>query len=193
MLELIKDIYRNPFKSWFIIALLIINIVGSILGYIWYESQLGATPIKYWLFVPDCPFATTLMSVVLLTFLVNRRSGLFELITYTALIKYGMWTVGVLSLDGLTGGQFTPQTWILFFSHLGMVIQGFFFIRFLKIEFFAVIITSVWMFLNDYMDYVVGVYPYLPNSSHLTIVTVFTVAWTTLISGVLFKKSIKVI
>ena len=188
MLITVRKIIDNPFRSDFLIYILIINIVGSAWGYLWYEDQLKATPIKYWLFVPDCPFATTLMSIVLILFLFGKRNSTFELITYIALIKYGFWTVFVLSLDGLTGGQFTGETWMLFFSHLGMVIQGFFFIRFLKIKVKDTFIVIPWMLFNDFMDYGVGVYPYLPNPNHLPIIIVFTVSLTVIISVILLKR-----
>jgi len=188
MLITVRKIIDNPFRSDFLIYILIINIVGSAWGYLWYEDQLKATPIKYWLFVPDCPFATTLMSIVLILFLFGKRNSTFELITYIALIKYGFWTVFVLSLDGLTGGQFTGETWMLFFSHLGMVIQGFFFIRFLKIKVKDTFIVIPWMLFNDFMDYGVGVYLYLPNPNHLPIIIVFTVSLTVIISVILLKR-----
>ncbi len=52
----------------FLTLLLIVNILGTIYGYIWYGSQLAETPKKFLLFVPDSPTASLFLLLYLSVF-----------------------------------------------------------------------------------------------------------------------------
>lgn len=43
---------------WFLYALLLFNVFGTIYGYIWYGEQLSETPAQFLIFVPDSPTAS---------------------------------------------------------------------------------------------------------------------------------------
>lgn len=90
-----NPMFLKPFLMHRIVltVLLIINLGGTIYGYIWYEPQLRDTPYIYWLFVPDSPTASFFFTIVLGLWLANKRSPLFETLAFITLIKYGVWAV----------------------------------------------------------------------------------------------------
>ena len=167
--------FRRPVLLW---AILAVNFLASIYGYYWYRWQLRATPWWLWPFVPDCPLAATLMAAALALYLFwGRRESPFQLLTYAVLVKYGLWTVFVLGLYRTAGGAFTPEDWMLFVSHLGMLAEGVVFLGSLRWRAGPWWFTAFWSAANDFFDYfypvriggrpTIGVYPYLPNEAHL--------------------------
>ena len=79
--------------------LLIVNVIGTIYGYIWYRYQLAETPAIFLPFVPDSPTASLFFVLVLTAFLLRRHFPLLEALAITTLVKYGIWAV-VMSQDG---------------------------------------------------------------------------------------------
>lgn len=154
-------LWVNPFQSWFLVTLVIINLLGSIYGYYWYRYQLAATPKYLWFFVPDSPMSTTLTGLALLLMLLGKRNSLFEWLSFTAVIKYGIWAVVIISHYGLTGGTIEPEIWMLWFSHLGMALEGIIYLRQVDASWSEVLFGGAWMLFNDFLDYVLGIYPYL--------------------------------
>lgn len=181
--KLLKEIYHtlwlNPFKPWFLYSLIIINILGSIYGYYWYRYQLLATPKYLWFFVPDSPLSTTLTARALIFVLLGKRNSVFEWIAYTSVIKYGVWAVVIISHFGLTGGTIKPEIWMLWFSHLGMAVEGVIFLRHVKVSWREITIGLIWMLFNDLLDYGLGIYPYLYASYQLAIakITAFSLTF----------------
>jgi len=164
---------KNPFRRWFLITLIIINILGSIYGYYWYKGQLMATPKELWLFTFDSPFSTTLFTFVLLGILFGIHNELLQLIAYTAVIKYGIWAAAVILHFWLTSGSPTFVTSMLFISHLGMALEGFVFIRHLYVSTFYLFLLGGWFAVNDFLDYFRGIHPYLyhPNQKIFAMIT----------------------
>ena len=80
-----------------IIILLIVNILGTIYGFIWYGNQLKETSPIFWPFVPDSPMASS-FCVCFNCFLAKRNWGLIEALAIVTLIKYGIWAVVVNGL-----------------------------------------------------------------------------------------------
>lgn len=154
-------LWHNPFANWFLVGLIIIDVLGSIYGYYWYRHQLAATPFKWWLFIPDSPLSTTLTAIALILILLNKRYSLFEWIAFTAIIKYGIWAVVIISHFGLTGGYIEPEIWMLWLSHLGMAAQGFIFLRHVRVTAWEIGLGALWMLFNDFLDYGLGLHPYL--------------------------------
>ncbi len=58
--------------------LLVVNILGTIYGFIWYGNQLKETLPIFWPFVPDSPMASLFFVFVLIAFLIKRNWGLIE-------------------------------------------------------------------------------------------------------------------
>ena len=152
--------YGLTLSAWFLITLILLTL-GSIYGYYWYRHQLASTPIFLWFFVPDSPLSTTLTAVALFLILIDKRNSLFEWIAFTAVIKYGVWAVIIISHFGLTGGVIQPEIWMLWFSHLGMAVEGTIFLRQVKVARREIVTGLLWMLFNDLLDYGLGIYPYL--------------------------------
>lgn len=191
MLSLWRDFLDNPIRSRYLWALLAVNIPGSYIGYLWYEHQLAANPVYFWPVIPDSPLSTTLFSIALILLLIKkeRANKLFQLIAYTAVVKYGIWAVVVLTLHWLDGGTIRLIDVGLWLSHLGMAVQGGIFWRWLVYGKLQAYLTWGWMYFNDFMDYVVGLHPYLPNYAHWNTVMIFTVSLTTLLGYIAKRKS----
>lgn len=159
---------ENPWQRRYVILLLAVNIPGSVYGYYWYAGQLEATPKSLWLFVPDSPLSTTLFAVVLALSLLGRRNIVLSLVAFTGSIKYGLWAVIIIVHYWATGGNVEFKVVMLLVSHLGMAAQGFIYLRATGPVIPPVIAgTTLWMFINDFLDYSLGIYPYLYQSGQL--------------------------
>jgi uncharacterized membrane protein YpjA len=75
-----QEIWRFLWDKRFLSVLLLINILGSFYGYYWYRGQLAATNVLLWPFVPDSPLSTTLFSLVLVLYLLGKKSSLLSLL-----------------------------------------------------------------------------------------------------------------
>lgn len=78
-----------------LLFLLVVNILGTIYGFIWYGNQLKETSPIFCSFVPDSPMASLFFVFVLIAFLTKRNWGLIEALAIVTLIKYGIWAVVV--------------------------------------------------------------------------------------------------
>jgi uncharacterized membrane protein YpjA len=181
ILKLWLDFYQNPTKPVYLKLLLIINLPGSLAGFLWYKYHLSVTPWYYWPFVPDSPLSSALFTLVLFLLLINRAHPLIQLVAYTAVVKYGLWAIFVLSGQWLTGGDMRAIEVALWLSHLGMAVEGMIFWRRLVYRQVYGVITWAWMYFNDLMDYYVGLHPYLQNYDHWLIVMIFTLMLSTLL------------
>lgn len=149
--------------------ILIFQLIGSIYGYYWYREQLSQTVWYNWLFTWDCPFYATLFSAWLLSYLRNyslHRSSLFTTLTWTGLIKYGLWTVIIVQDSYFQGSPISIDSLGLQISHVILLIEGFILLKTTKFRY--IMVAMCWLILNDYMDYVVGTYPWiLPQQVYL--------------------------
>lgn len=152
----------GPYFRPFLWLVLIFEVLGSIYGYYWYKDQLSQTPWYLWLFTWDCPFYATLFSIWLFSYLRNstlHKNNLFTAITWTGLIKYGIWTVIVVQDSYYWGSPVTIDSLGLQISHVVLFIQGLILLS--KVQFKNIGIVTTWMLINDYMDYIVGTYPWM--------------------------------
>lgn len=162
LLERIRKLLMiDSFERFFLITLLVVNILGSIYGYYWYGDQLASTPVLWWLFVPDSPLSTSLFSVSLVFFLFHKTLKFVPLLALGSLIKYGLWAV-VINMDLLVAGEgFSWLNLMLSLSHLGMAGEGIIFLRQIKFSVEEIFLLSVWFICQDYVDYVIGLHPFL--------------------------------
>lgn len=144
---------------WF---LLIINLLGTIYGYIWYGSQLANTPWYFIPFVPDSPTASLFFVIVLIGFLLGRNYSLFEALATITLFKYGIWAVGMNFGGILVSNILTIENWMLILSHLGMAIQAILYSPYFRIKKSHFLFAVIWTFHNDVIDYVYDMYPRYP-------------------------------
>lgn len=148
--------------------LFVINLGGTIYGYIWYEPQLRDTPLLYWPFVPDSPTASFFFTIVLGLWLLNRRSPLFETLAFITLIKYGVWAVvmNLLFLQTLPPEASTVtvlMAFMLMVSHGAMAVQALLYAPFMTWTIRSFVLSLVWVIHNDVVDYVLGQWPRYPS------------------------------
>jgi uncharacterized membrane protein YpjA len=164
-------------------SLLVINFLGSIYGFYWYKNQLAVTPPQWLIFVPDSPTASAFFTVVLLLYLMGRKSPLLEAFAAITLFKYGIWAVMMIIWGAMTEPvsffeALTWQHWMLMGSHLGMALEAFLFVPFYTYKIREILIVSAWTLLNDALDYGVDIHPWLaPGLEPIDhIVGIFTVS-----------------
>ncbi|MGZ8937347.1 MAG: DUF1405 domain-containing protein, partial [Halobacteriota archaeon] len=165
-----------------LIAIIIINIAGSLVGLFYYWDQLVSASPFAWIFIPDCPLYTLLVAVVLAVYASTKRSSdLINFITAVGLAKYGTWTVIVVL--GFSTFYFSVDSTlytVLILMHVAMAaefILPLLLIRQLKYRFTA--IALVWFLANDFSDYFLGTHPPIPTSQ-ISLIAAFTFLLTPL-------------
>ena len=161
-------------RTWFIISLIIINLLGSIYGCYWYKNQMLETPVEWLIFTPDSPMASSFFTIFLILYISNKKSKLLEAFASVTLFKYGIWATaviiwGALEVDPSFKALITLQTidWIdlmLMTSHLGMALEAIIFFKKYHYGFFSILLVGLWIFANDFIDYTRDVHPWLPRS-----------------------------
>jgi uncharacterized membrane protein YpjA len=173
----------------FLWLLFIVNLGGTIYGYIWYESQLVATlethPLWQIVFVPDSPTASLFFTIALLYLLfppqksyglVKVGRSIIEALAVVCSVKYGIWAVSMIVAGAWQGAELHWQHYMLMASHLGMAFEALLFFRFMKAGAAALIVATCWLLLNDTVDYTFGIFPYLADEldDDLSAVRAFT-------------------
>lgn len=185
-----KAFLSSRFMLW---TLFWVNFLGTIYGYQWYWKQLVYTaqtmsPV-YLPFVPDSPTASLFFTGVITYLLIDsyknrsqspKRSWFRSLIEALALItsfKYGIWAVSMIWAGVYQGDSVNWQDWMLTLSHLGMAAEAILYMCLYTYRVNAIIVAALWTLWNDYMDYTIGVFPWLPASleDDIPIVAAFTV------------------
>ena len=139
--------------------LLIINIIGTIYGYIWYGWQLSETPVIFLPFVPDSPTASLFFVFVIIAFLLGRNWPLFEALAIVTLVKYGIWAVVMNILVGIVNNGLDFVAYMLISSHLAMAVQGVLYAPFYRIKPWHLVVTAIWVIHNEMIDYVFHMMP----------------------------------
>lgn len=147
-----------------ILAVFIINLLGTIYGYWWYKGQLEVTPSIFLIFVPDSPTASLFFCVVLFLFLLKKNSGLIEAFASITLIKYGLWAVVMNISAGIAGDSLHWQNYMLIASHFAMALQAVLYSPYYRIKAWHLLVASLWTLHNDIIDYVYGMYPWVSSA-----------------------------
>ncbi|MBN8202792.1 DUF1405 domain-containing protein (plasmid) [Cytobacillus firmus] len=162
-------------KRWFIWALFIINVLGTVYGYIWYKYQLIETPAEFLIFVPDSPTASLFFVFVLGAFLLKKNWPLFEALAIITLFKYGVWAVVMNILTYIVTGSLHWTGYMLILSHAAMAIQGLLYAPYYRIKFWHLVVAAIWTLHNDVIDYVFSMMPwygvlstYMPQIGYFT-------------------------
>lgn len=140
-------------------AMLVINILGTIYGYIWYKSQLIETPLVFLPFVPDSPTASLFFVFALTGLIVGKHLKWFEALAMITLFKYGIWAVVMNFLVYIQTGSLSIYGVMLIFSHLGMAVEGLLYAPHYRFELKHLIAASIWTLHNEIIDYVFGMMP----------------------------------
>ena len=182
------ELLRRPHQRWFVQLLIIVNIFGSAYGYYWYRGQLAANPIIAWPVIPDSPRSTTFFTVAMILLLLGREVPWFQALAYTAVIKYGVWAVAMISHAWLLGDGRNFTDWMLRISHAGKALQGAVFLRHLRVTRTAVIVPAVWMVFNDLVDYILLLHPYLFADEQLIPAMLTAMGATLVLTWILIGK-----
>ncbi|MDQ0205937.1 DUF1405 domain-containing protein [Alkalicoccobacillus murimartini] len=148
-------------KPYVLVLLLLINVPGTIYGYIWYWNQLKATPWYFVPFVPDSPTASLFFVFVLIAFLMKKNWPLMEALAGVTLIKYGIWAVVMNSSAVFAGAQLTSDIIMLNLSHAGMALQALIYAPYFRIKPWHLVVALLWTVHNDIIDYVFHMFPWL--------------------------------
>lgn len=153
--------YIRQFLTYkpFLIMLFIINLLGTIYGYVWYKSQLKITPLIFIPFVPDSPTASLFFTLFLLFFIFGRHIPYIEALAVTSLFKYGVWAVVMNLFTLYVEGELVWQGYMLIASHAAMAIQGLLYIPFYKIKLKHLTVAGIVLLHNEIIDYVYGMMP----------------------------------
>ncbi|MBP1765489.1 MAG: hypothetical protein H6Q65_2547 [Firmicutes bacterium] len=186
-------------KPWLLLMIVVLNLLGTVWGFFWYENQLAITPWYFLPFVPDCPLHALFFAFFAYWLLTGNwiRAGWQRLIAWTAVlggIKYGVWTVVILGQYFLTTGQPPAgDDLLLFVSHAGMLIQGLAYLRFLPSSPMPAVLAVLWFSFNDYFDYIWGTLPALPLSGQFLTAAYLALLMTMTVIGitVIFFKKIR--
>ncbi|MBM7569841.1 DUF1405 domain-containing protein [Aquibacillus albus] len=176
----------------FLFLLFIINLAGTIYGYMWYESQLAITPLKFILFVPDSPTASLFFTIFLFFYLFGRNVPYIEALALVTLFKYGMWAVVMNLLTLNLNGELSWSGYMLIASHGAMAIQGLLYAPFYRIKWRHIVLTSIWTLHNDIIDYVFGMMPiYSSLTTYMKEIGYFTF-WLSILSiGIAYWLTIR--
>jgi uncharacterized membrane protein YpjA len=165
-----------------LIAIIIINVAGSLVGLFYYWDQLVSASPSAWIFIPDCPLYTMLAAVVLAVYASTKRgSDLINFITAVGLAKYGTWTVVVvLWFSAFYFSVDSSLYTVLVLLHVAMAAQfvlPLLLIRHLKPH--LAVVALVWFLANDFADYFLGTHPPVPTSE-ISLIAAFTFLLTPL-------------
>ncbi|MGM0751245.1 MAG: DUF1405 domain-containing protein [Bacillota bacterium] len=152
----IMSILKNKTFIW---LLLIVNLFGTIYGYIWYIPQLRNTPSQFLVFVPDSPTASLFFCFVLIAFLLNRNWPLVEVLAIITLFKYGIWAVVMNLLTLWVAGDLPWEGYMLMASHGAMAVQGILYSSFYRVKIWHIVAGGIWTIHNDIIDYVYMQFP----------------------------------
>lgn len=166
----VKKLFKYRGIVW---SLFIVNLLGTIYGYIWYGNQLEYTAANYplWLlpFVPDSPTASLFFTIAILLLLYPPKSytgnnirELIEALAVVTSIKYGVWAVSINFANEFQGGALTWKEWMLIISHTGMAVEALIYARFFSFR-KMIPLALLWTLANDFLDYSYGIYPWLPD------------------------------
>lgn len=160
----------------FLWLLFIVNLLGTIYGYIWYDSQLAWTaankPLWTIPFVPDSPTASLFFTMALLYLLfpiqhpspfARGARALIEALAVVCSIKYGIWAVAMIVAGAAQGDVLNWTHYMLIVSHLAMAVEALLYYRFMKAGTVSLAIALFWLLLNDTVDYTMNVNPWLPD------------------------------
>lgn len=181
-----KWIYPIIGNRSFLILLLIVNIIGTVYGYIWYKYQLAETPLIFKPFVPDSPTASLFFVFVLLAFLIGKNWPLIEALAMVTLVKYGIWAVVMNLLVYFVTGNLGWGGIMLIVSHGAMAIQAVLYAPFYRIKVWHLIVAGIWTLHNDVIDYVFYMMPqyhmldhYISQIGYFTFwLSIFSIALT---------------
>jgi uncharacterized membrane protein YpjA len=178
----VKWIYPLLANRSFLLLLLIINIAGTVYGYVWYGWQLKETPAIFLVFVPDSPTASLFFVFVVAAFLLKKNWPLMEALAIVTLFKYGIWAVVMNLLVFFAQGELDWIGVMLIFSHFAMAVQAILYSPFYRFKWWHLIVTAIWTLHNDVIDYVFFMLPRYHMLNEVTPEIGYFTFWLSIVS-----------
>jgi uncharacterized membrane protein YpjA len=178
----VKWIYPLLANRSFLLLLLIINIAGTVYGYVWYGWQLKETPAIFLIFVPDSPTASLFFVFVVAAFLLKKNWPLMEALAIVTLFKYGIWAVVMNLLVFFAQGELDWIGVMLIFSHFAMAVQAILYSPFYRFKWWHLIVTAIWTLHNDVIDYVFFMLPRYHMLNEVTPEIGYFTFWLSMVS-----------
>lgn len=145
----------------------VLNAIGTVWGFVWYAPSLRGTPTWLLPFVPDCPLAALLMLAALWQWRCGRSEALQGAAIGIALF-YAFWTIVLLA-----GAGPVPDGALLLAAHVGLASEALW-LWSVAMPQRGWRIAALWVALNTFADYILGVHPPLPEGVPLTAVALLT-------------------
>ncbi len=126
-------------------------------------------------FVPDSPTASLFFTLALAFLIFDRfrggqrtgrfawLRGLIEALAVITSVKYGIWAVAMIIDGAIQGTPLVWEHWMLMVSHSSMALEALLYARFFRMKWMNIAIAAAWTLLNDFIDYGLGVFPWLPD------------------------------
>lgn len=153
-------------KRALIISAIVLNLGGTLFGFYWYRDQLFSNPGFLMPLIPDSPLSTFLISLSFVFYLWGRSNSYLDAFAFIGNLKYGLWTVFVQIY--LFQGIISYSSWGLYLfitvSHLLMASQALLVLRYTEFSWKALALAFIWYFLNDLIDYTLGIHASLPDT-----------------------------
>lgn len=186
MRQLIWQFRSLMHNRMFLLAVFAVNVLGTLYGYVWYWDQLVDTYREHslWMivFVPDSPTASLWFTVSLGIVLFAPRAvhggaaAWIAALGAVSSVKYGIWAVAMNAAVAYQGEPLVWEEWMLIASHTGMAVEVLLFIGLFRIRGVHLLGVMLLLFINDWLDYHVPIYPYLRKvlSDDLGTIELFT-------------------
>lgn len=119
---ILQSILSTPVMFW---SCILADLIGTVFGLVfWYGPMLMDAPLWAIPFIPDCPLAALLGSVVLLILRAKKRWPLMETFAAFACMKYGAWTIGFWLRHWASPAPVEPIGLLMFTTHTGLFCEG---------------------------------------------------------------------
>lgn len=166
LLRLLAGIPRD--RRW-LVFLTAVNLAGFAYGMNWYRSQLAVVSPWAWPVTADCPVSALLFGTVTALLAAGRKPGALQGVAFVAALKYGLWTVLVISQSLLAGATLDADAFNLLWTHAGMAAEALLFGAVLPLRPGWVALGAAWTGLNTLLDYGAGLHPTLPAQTPLNL------------------------
>jgi uncharacterized membrane protein YpjA len=144
-----------------ILMVLLINLLGTFFGFLYYGYMFEIFPKTLWIFIPDSPGSTLLFAAALYFILIGKKKDVLSFLASVSVMKYGFWTMFTILFysDYFLSPSNLVFYYLMFFLHFGMFVEPVLVVHKIDFKKRYLIISAFWFLLNDYFDYVVGVNP----------------------------------
>ena len=121
------------------------------------------------------------MGIALVAFHYGRRWEFLGLLATGACMKYGLWTDFVWFTNYLSGGHYHFTAVLMSATHFGMFVEGLILSTFLRFRPLPILFASLFLVVNDVVDYVLGYHPSVPNPEDLSVISWFASVTTAVV------------